>query len=269
MTTNDQAAAADIVEQAVEELTRGKGYTVIKGLFSADQVAQARARVLELATVSAPDVNEAEALSVLNATDHVWNLVDKGPIFEAMAAHPTILAVFSRILGKELKLGSLAARIVQPGAAAQTPHVDYPYWDLYEPDTFPLGINGTFFLNCQSTIMLEDFTTENGATQVAPGTQTRGYFPDPAEFEGLKVQTTGPAGSVMLMTGLLWHGAGQNHTDAIRVGVLGQYLPKFVKPMEDQLRSVRPEVIAGASPALRALLGADYPYPQVLDTARH
>ncbi len=38
--------------------------------------------------------------------------------------------------------------------------------------------------------------------------------------------------------------------------------------MEDQLRSVRPEVVERASPTLRALLGADYPYPQVLDTAR-
>ena len=72
----------------------------------------------------------------------------------------------------------------------------------------------------------------------------------------------------MLMTGLLWHRAGDNHTDTARVGVLGQYLAKFVKPMEDQLRGVRQEVIERASPTLRALLGIDYPYPQVLDTAR-
>ena len=259
---------SDIVDAAVHELTKGKGYVVLEGLFSGDLIAEARARVIELAAVAAPDVDDGEALAKLDATDHVWNLVDKGPVFEAMAEHPTIVAVFSRILGSELKLGSLAARIVQPGATAQQPHVDYPYWDLYERDTFPMGINGTFFMNCQSTIMLEDFTTENGATQVAPGTQTRGTFPTAEAFEPLKVQTTGPAGSVMLMTGLLWHGAGHNRTDRIRVGVLGQYLPKFVKPMEDQLRSVRPEVVERASPTLRALLGADYPYPQVLDTDR-
>ena len=72
----------------------------------------------------------------------------------------------------------------------------------------------------------------------------------------------------MLMTGMLWHRAGVNRTDTPRVGVLGQYLAKFVKPMEDQLRGVRQEVIERASPELRALLGVDYPYPQVLDTAR-
>ncbi len=254
------------VDLIVHELTKGQGYYVVPELFDQHQVAEARKQVLQLASAAPPDIDEQDALSTLSATDHVWNLVDKGHIFESMVQHPVILDVFSRILGTELKLGSFAARIVEPGTAPQVPHVDYPYWDLYEPETFPRDINGSFFLNCQSTIMLDDFTTENGATMVAPGTQLRGEFPDPAEFDGLMTQTTGPAGSVMLMTGLLWHGAGHNRSTHTRVGILGQYLPKFVKPMEDQLRSVRREVIDRASPALRKLLGADYPYPQVLDT---
>ena len=57
------------------------------------------------------------------------------------------------------------------------------------------------------------------------------------------IQTTGKAGSVMLMTGMLWHGAGPNKTKIPRVGILGQYLPKFIKPMEDQLASVDMNVI--------------------------
>ena len=259
---------ADDIDRIVHELTRGKGFYVVERLFDPEEVAAARARVIELASVPPPDVDAREALSELKATDHVWNLVDKGQVFETMVQHPTILAVFSRILGSEFKLGSFAARIVQPGAEPQPPHVDYPYWDLHERDSFPLNINGSFFMNCQSTIMLDDFTTENGATMVAPGTQLQGRFPTAEEFDGMMTQTTGPAGSVMLMTGLLWHGSGRNHTNQPRVGILGQYLPKFVKPMEDQLRSVRREVIDRASPALRNLLGVDYPYPQVLDTAR-
>lgn len=46
-----------------------------------------------------------------------------------------------------------------------------------------------------------------------------------------------------------------------------QYLPKFVKPMEDIRRVLAPEVIASASPRLRKLLCLDYPYPEVLDEA--
>ncbi len=258
----------DDIDQIVHELTKGRGFYVIERLFDRDQVAAARERIMELANVPPPNIDEGDALSDLNATDHVWNLVDKGRVFESMVQHPRILAVFSRILGSEFKLGSFAARIVRPGAAPQPPHVDYPYWDLHARDSFPLNINGTFFMNCQSTVMLDDFTTENGATMVAPGTQLHGRFPTSEEFDDSMIQTTGPAGSVMLMTGLLWHGSGQNRTNQPRVGILGQYLPKFVRPMEDQLRSVRQEVIDRASPTLRDLLGVDYPYPQVLDTTR-
>ena len=72
----------------------------------------------------------------------------------------------------------------------------------------------------------------------------------------------------MLMTGLLWHGAGDNKTNKPRVGILGQYLPKFVKPMEDQLASVDMKVIKKCNKKLQNLLGVGYPYPQVLDSTK-
>ena len=263
------AAEADdpLVEAIVEELMNGAGYYVLEDAYDAETVAEARARIIELTQVTPPDIDKKDALSVLSATDHVWNLIDKGAVFERMVQHPTVLAVFAKILGSELKLGSYAARIQQPGAEGQLPHLDYPYWDLYDRHTFPRDINTSFRMNCQVTVMLDDFTVENGATMVAPGTQLSGQWPDKAAFDRQMIQATGKAGSAMLMTGLIWHGAGANHTDTPRVGLLGQFLPKFVKPMEDQLKSVRQEVIDRASPTLKALLGVGYPYPQVLDTA--
>jgi len=262
----------DIVDDAVRELTEGRGYVVLEGLYDEATAAAARARVTELAGIGGMGIDRGrnrrdEADAVLSGQEHVWNLIAKGRVFEEMVQEPTILAIFSRILGTELKLGSYAARPLYPGGKAQIPHLDYPYWDLYDAGTFPRGIDAGFFMNCQATVMLDDFTEENGATWVAPGTQTRCAWPDVEAFERLKVQTTGKAGSVMLMTGLLWHGSGENRTDAVRIGLLGQFLPKFVKPMEDQLRSVGPDVVARASPTLRNLLGVDYPYPQVFDAA--
>jgi ectoine hydroxylase-related dioxygenase (phytanoyl-CoA dioxygenase family) len=262
---NAAAVENDLVETIAEELMHGQGYYVLPDAYDAETIAEAKARVIELTRAQARVERESALSTVLSEVDHVWNLIDKGEVFERMAQHPTILAVFSRILGNELKLGSFAARVLPPGGKAQLPHLDYPYWDLYNGDSFPRGINSTFFMNCQATIMLDDFTVENGATMVAPGTQKLGRWPDQETFNAKMIQTTGKAGSVMLMTGLLWHGSGANRTDRSRIGILGQYLPKFVKPMEDQLRSVSQAVIDRATPTLRALLGVDYPYPQVLD----
>ena len=250
------------IDGIVGELTQGRGYVILEGLFDRDTVAEARAHILEFAAAAAPEVDSS---TMFDATGHVWNLVDKGAVFERMVQEPTILGVFSAILGAEVRLGSFAAKIVQPGAEPQRPHCDYPYFDLDKTETFPMGLNASYFMNCQATIMLEDFTAENGATRVAPATQVRGRFPTPEEFDPISMQTTGPAGSAMLMTGLLWHCARVNRTGAPRVGILGQYLPNFVTPFEDQLGGVRTAVIARASPALRSLLGVDDPYPQVLD----
>ena len=135
------------------------------------------------------------------------------------------------------------------------PHCDYPYWDLNKAKTFPMGLNGSYFMNCQSTIMLEDFTIENGATRVAPGTQVRGRFPTAEEFDPIAIQTTGPAGSAMLMTGLLWHCAGVSRSETPRVGILGQ-LPAEVRqtyggparerrPGRDRARQPRASLAAG------------------------
>ena len=59
----------------------------------------------------------------------------------------------------------------------------------------------------------------------------------------------------------------KNNSDKDRTGILIQYLPKFVKPMEDQKNIVDKEVIEKANPLLRQLLGFSYPYPQNLDEA--
>ena len=252
------------------ELLKGNGFYVVPNLFSKKDVKIARKEIIKIAknySVSSKVKNQSE-LKVLSVTNHVWNLIDKHEIFRKLVQHELIIDVFSIILGNELKLGSFAARIQQPGDKRQLPHLDYPYWDMYKLKSFPKNINSSFAMNCQSTIMIDDFTLKNGATMVGPGTQLRGYFPKDSEFWPIMKQTTGSAGSVMLMTGLLWHGAGDNKTKRPRVGILGQYLPKFVKPMEDQLASVDMKIINKCSKKLKNLLGVDYPYPQVLDGSK-
>ena len=46
----------------------------------------------------------------------------------------------SKFLGSEFICGSYCASRLLPGAAGQEPHIDYPYWDFYKEDTFPMGL---------------------------------------------------------------------------------------------------------------------------------
>jgi hypothetical protein len=52
-----------------------------------------------------------------------------------------------------------------------------------------------------------------------------------------------------------------NHSAAGRIGLLIEFLPKFVKPVEDMLSGLDPAFLERISPMIRQMLGLDYPWP--------
>ncbi len=257
-------------KQAIEALTEGDGYYILPRVFSPEQVSRARQSVLACAE------NEASKTSHFHGghpdearkQKRVWNLLSKGAIFSDLAAHPRFVEVFRYLLGRHFIMGSLAANCLYPGAPAQEPHIDYPYWDLHQPEEFPAHINGSFLMNTQTIVMLDDFTKENGATACNPGTQRQSvYPPSPAIFYENARQIEGKAGDVLIFNGLIWHASQANRSSRVRVGVLGQYLPKFVKPMENLVASLSPDFLANLSPMMAQLLGVNLRYPENLDEA--
>ena len=261
------------MKETTRELLKGKGYLIIPGVFSASEIAEAN-RVVEACILREEQkvthfqgANKAK----MHLQKRVWNLLNKGDIFVKMVQEPSIMDLVGDFLGDEFCLGSVAANCILPGGPGQEPHVDYPYWDMYKKSSFPVNVNASYPLNCQVTILLNDFTEANGATGVLPYTQKLCRYPDEAdtqEYYAKMERMTGKAGDIAVFYGLTWHGAMPNNTtDQTRSAILIQYLPKFIKPMEDQKRGVKQEVIENATPQLKQLLGFDYPYPQILDEA--
>lgn len=263
---------SSLVAEAIDALIHGPGYFVVPGALSATQVEELNCIVNEHSkdddiSVTHFHGNENNQKK-LHLQKRVWNLLNKGEIFAELVQHPLVMKVFAKILGKNFILGSFAANKLLPGALGQEPHIDYPYWDMYEPDEFPMGINSSFHMNCQSLFTLHDFTVENGATAVVPFSHKRGSYPDTELFKEQAIQVECPAGSLVLFTGMIWHCAMPNNSQTIRTSLLGQYLPKFVKPMEDLTNSIDPQVMARATPELRQLLGSDLKYPEKLDSIK-
>ncbi|MEM9048008.1 MAG: phytanoyl-CoA dioxygenase family protein [Pseudomonadota bacterium] len=264
----DQADPATIVE----ELLHGGGAVRIAGLFSADQVAEARSIIMAHSEAAAEKVTHfqgaAEASGTLGLQRRVWNLLAKGRVFSDMAAHPVLMAILRRFLGSEFIMGSIAANRILPGGPGQEPHVDYPYWDFHRPETHPVGFNGSFPMNAQVSVLLDPFTEESGATAYVPGSQRELRYPTEADrFFARCARMEGAPGDVALFYGVAWHCAMPNRADHDRSAVLIQYLPKWVKPMEDMPAALPQAFLDAASPDLRQLLGLNYPYPEVLDAA--
>ena len=256
----------------INELTEGNGFFVLPQLFDAQQVKAARDIIVEHSNREASGVTHFQGGNEDKAKlqRRVWNLLNKGDVFADMVQHPQVVEIMKGFLGTEFCLGSIAANRILPGGPGQEPHIDYPYWDMYKPESFPHNMNPSFPLNCQVTVILDDFTELSGATAILPGSQKRNKYPDEEDakkFRNESVRITGKPGDVAVFYGMAWHGAMPNNSDHDRTGVLIQYLPKFVKPMEDQKRGVKQSVLDKATPILKQLLGYDFPYPQILEDA--
>ncbi|MEL6960314.1 MAG: phytanoyl-CoA dioxygenase family protein [Pseudomonadota bacterium] len=257
----------------VDELLNGAGAVRITGLFTPDQIAEARAIIMEH---SESDANKAthfqgaaEESGQISLQRRVWNLLAKGAVFSDMAAHPVLMKILRAFLGSEFIMGSIAANRILPGGPGQEPHVDYPYWDFHKPETHPVGLNGSFPMNAQVSVLLDPFTAESGATGYVPGSQKELRYPTPEDnFFDKCEQMLGDPGDVALFYGVTWHCAMPNKADHDRNAVLIQYLPKFVKPMEDMPAALPQSFIDDASADMRQLLGLNYPYPEVLDAAK-
>ena len=259
-------AVGDIdIDRAVAELSTGRGYLLFENFFSAELIAEARRSIYQLAR-SEPDRASHFHGDETEATQkRIWNLPAKGEAFRRICSDERLPAIMAPLLGDDLMLSSFAANILYPGAPAQEGHVDYPYWDLHARSRWPRTLNASFFLAVEAVVTLDDFTLENGATAIVPGSQKLAAWPDLERFAAESIRLVTPAGSLFLFPALLWHAGQANRSQRSRAALLGSYTCKSIKPIEDWSRCIDPEAAKGYGSRMRALLGLDYAYPAVMD----
>jgi ectoine hydroxylase-related dioxygenase (phytanoyl-CoA dioxygenase family) len=96
-----------------------------------------------------------------------------------------------------------------------------------------------------AAFFLDDFTEENGATLVVPGSHKTLEQPDPALAPSASGRLTGAAGSMAVWDGRLHHATGLNRSaDQRRRGVFATYVPPFIRTQENWCRSLDPRLFA-------------------------
>ena len=160
-------------------------------------------------------------------TQRIGRIAVKDPVFVDLLCHSAIVEVWRQFLGPDVLCSTRTANILYPGHESTHWHADYPYWALEAP--WPTGR-----LTGQTIWMLDDFTEENGATGIVPGSHRRSRAPDnPKEWHVDGLVVTGEAGSAVLLDGAMWHTARPNRTQEPRVALLGMYIRPCCVPMED------------------------------------
>jgi ectoine hydroxylase-related dioxygenase (phytanoyl-CoA dioxygenase family) len=107
---------------------------------------------------------------------------------------------------------------------------------------------------CNSMWALTDFTEDNGATRIIPGSHLADTAPEYGRhYDSIPAEM--PRGSVLVWHGSLWHGGGANRTDQRRVGVAMNYCAGWVRQQENQQLGIPLEAVARMPERLQQLCG--------------
>jgi len=240
-----------MTEQEKRQLDE-QGYVVLDGAIDTDLLNALRTRILELFDDEG-DLAGREFRTEEHA-HRLANLVDKGEVFSRAIVLPRLLQYVRHVLGPGIKLRSLNARSADPDTDVGQPlHVDMSAI----PDDKGYWV-------CNTVWMLDDFTPDNGATRMIPGSHKWGTRPqdvleDPMAAHPDEVLLTGKAGGIAVMNAHMWHGGTANRTAAPRLAMHAFYCRRDKPQQQYQKQLLRPAVQAGLSAELREILALDDP----------
>jgi len=131
--------------------------------------------------------------------------------------HVALKALLSQIWPDGYITTTWSIRVAHPHSDDGDWHVDYPTHDLPQP--FPNYIHGL-----QIVVSIDDFTLNNGATEVIPKTHTLNRWPDPHSIQTLnKQRIVIGAGTVALWDSRLWHRIVKNNSNTPRRSFVGSF----------------------------------------------
>ena len=218
------------------------GFVILEDALSRDEIA-ALTRALEPYEHERPmGRNAFEGLK----SQRVYSLAAKGDVFQQLIEHPRVMAIVDRVLMKNFLLSTAQSIRLHPGEAAQAWHTDDAFYFMPRPHPLTLAVSVIW--------ALEDFTENNGATEVIPGSHRWGHeHPDDRDHD--IVAAVMRAGSAIVFDGALWHRGGANTSNGTRLAISPQYCQPWLRPQESQLLIVPPEAARACSDRMRAMLG--------------
>ena len=245
------------------------GYAIVEDALSDEQVGAVVARFMDQAQ------GEAEAMGLdldvdgETSTARVFQVLNKGEEWRVMIdptdeVHQVLEHVFDACFEPTLAQFSRDQKYLLSSTGAKFKHRD----TLMTAPEFHIDqkwANGhlDYPIVCTVFYCLSDFTYENGATLVVPGSHkvpspTWGQYPAEApEMIAQAVAIEAPAGTAFIFEGRTWHAEGINTSGDIRIHLNGYHCAPYLRQRELFSMNLHQDVIDGLSDAQLKLLGFD------------
>ncbi|QLF94944.1 phytanoyl-CoA dioxygenase family protein [Pseudomonas sp. ABC1] len=236
-------ASAEQIEQSLRE----HGYVIVEELASnelMDRIAAEMAPYVQ-------DTQYGQDNFIGHQTKRTGALIARSPAARELVMHPSVLGTTERFLKHASAFQLHLTQIISvfPGSPAQMLHQDELAWDFFPfPDDYQV--------QCNLLWAMTDYTEENGATRIVPGSQFAG------RKQKYSLEQSIPAvmkrGSALFYTGKIYHGAGANRSDGIRQAINITYAVGWVRQEENQYLSTPREIARTLPDDLLKVMGYQY-----------
>jgi ectoine hydroxylase-related dioxygenase (phytanoyl-CoA dioxygenase family) len=218
------------------------GYTVIADLFDAPTLDEIREG-------TRPHFGKYRGRNAFEGftTERIYTLVARGKVFERIAEEPRLLALVGRFLQPNFLLSAAQAICIYPGEAEQGLHHDDSFYRVPRPRPG---------LSVSMIAAIDDFTAENGATTIVPGSHLWESGPQVmARAHAAKRPAVIRAGSALVFPGTFIHGGGANRSNGSRLALTYQYCEGWLRQQENFFLAIPRDIAKTMSPRLQELLG--------------
>lgn len=176
------------------------------------------------------------------------------PCFVDLAANQIVIDILEQLIFGKFILNQQNGIINPVGERYNQAlwHRDLPYQHFVS--SRPIAVNALF--------CVDDFTLENGATYVIPYSHKQESFPSDAYILKNGIQIVAPAGSFIIMDGMVFHRGGINNTKKNRRAINHVYTIPLIKQQIDIPATMGEENVDAR---LRELLGYKYNVSKTID----
>jgi ectoine hydroxylase-related dioxygenase (phytanoyl-CoA dioxygenase family) len=205
------SSICELSKDAASEL-RERGFVVLRGSFSPERIQQ-----LAIAYNVAVESATVDDVHIGSASTRVADFVNRGPEFDDLYIFPPLLEACGFVIGRPFKLSSFHSRTLRPHTPAEELHVDVEHDSADSPLL-------SFIL------MVDEFRSDNGATRFVPGSHL--WSSIPASVSEVRADhpqqglACGPAGSLIIFNGSVWHGHTANTSSGPRRSLQGAFIPR-------------------------------------------
>lgn len=219
------------------------GYAMVDDLADADLLDRFAAEVAPFVDASDPGQDQYDGAF----TKRTGALIARCPSSRELVMNELAVATVREFLSHASAVQLLLTQLITigPGETQQKLHRDQMMFDL-----FPFGPE--YHVQCNTMWALTDFTADNGATHLCPGSSA---IDDSEAVDLASAQAEMERGSVLFYEGKVLHGGGANATSEPRQGINITYGVGWVRQEENQFLACPPEIARTLDDDLLKMMG--------------